>query len=72
VRKNVQVIDGAINCVYDIFSLSEEEFNLIFPESTDIAFIDEVYERSDPGLLDKIFEGMWKNRIKKMENLCDF
>lgn len=40
--KNIQVIDGAINSVYDIFVATDEEFLLIFPEEQDIAFIDEV------------------------------
>ena len=45
--KNIQVIDGAVNCVYDIFSATDEEFALIFPNGQDIAFIDEVYGRGD-------------------------
>ncbi len=40
--KNIQVIDGAVNCVYDIFAATEEEFDLIFPSGQDVAFIDEV------------------------------
>ena len=28
--KNIQIIDGALNCVYDIFSAEEDEFLLIF------------------------------------------
>ena len=34
--KNIQVIDGAVNCVYDIYSATDEEFSLIFPSGTDI------------------------------------
>jgi len=30
--KNIQIIDGAQNCVYDIFSATDEEFALVFPE----------------------------------------
>jgi hypothetical protein len=29
------------------FAATDDEFDLIFPEGTDIAFIDEVYSRSD-------------------------
>jgi hypothetical protein len=39
--KNIQVIDGAENCVYDIFAATDEEFSLIFPRGQDVAFIDE-------------------------------
>jgi hypothetical protein len=30
--KNIQVIDGAKNSAYDIFSCTEEEFKLLFPD----------------------------------------
>jgi hypothetical protein len=29
--KNIQVIDGALNAVYDIFQATDEELSLIFP-----------------------------------------
>ncbi len=63
--KNIQVIDGAENCVYDIFSATEEEFTLIFPDETDIAFIDEVYAKGDEKSLDAAFQNIWQRRIKK-------
>lgn len=67
--KNIQIIDGAQNCVYDIFSASDEEFALIFAEGTDIAFIDEVYAREDAKLLDAAFERIWGRRVKKIDAL---
>ena len=45
--KNIQIIDGAVNCVYDVFAASEEEFALIFPESQDVAFIGKVYSSGE-------------------------
>lgn len=65
--KNIQVIDGADNCIYDIFSATDEEFSLIFPEGQDIAFIDEVYARANSGLLDEAFKQIWGRRIPKRE-----
>jgi hypothetical protein len=57
--KNIQVIDGAVNCVYDIFAATDEEFGLIFPDGQDIAFIDEVYGRGgDDAALNRAFEGV--------------
>ena len=41
--KKIQIFDGAENAVYDIFAATDEEFGLIFPSGTDVAFIDEVY-----------------------------
>lgn len=65
--KNIQVIDGAVNCVYDIFETTDEEFNLIFPDGTDIAFIDEVYAREDKQKLGEAFCNIWARRIQKAQ-----
>lgn len=65
--KNIQVIDGAVNCVYDVFSATEEEFNLIFPSGTDIAFIDEVFTKGNKKALTSAFNNIWKRRLIKSE-----
>lgn len=65
--KNIQIIDGAINCVYDIYAASDEEFALIFPDETNIAFIDEVVSLHDDALIDKTFKGIWSRPIQKSE-----
>ena len=52
--KNIQVIDAALNCVYDIFAATDEEFAQIFPSSEDVAFI-EVYARGEQAKLDEVF-----------------
>lgn len=65
--KNIQIIDGARNCVYDIFAATEDEFALVFPEGTDIAFIDEVYEKGDPQVLDVAFNEIWKRPVVKSQ-----
>lgn len=65
--KHIQVIDGAVNCVYDIFAITEEEFSLIFPEGQDVAFIDEVYERGNRRQLDAAFTNIWRRRTPKKD-----
>jgi len=65
--KNIQVIDGAINCVYEIFAATDEEFSLIFADGQDIAFIDEVYEQRRSEQLDAAFKNIWGRRILKRE-----
>lgn len=65
--KNIQVVDGASNAVYDIFSAMEDEFELIFPSGQDVAFIDEVYERGDTATLDAAFTRIWTRRVPKRE-----
>lgn len=65
--KNIQIIDGAQNCVYDIFSVTDEEFALVFPDGTDIAFIDEVYTNGGRQMLDVAFKNIWQRRVKKSD-----
>lgn len=65
--KNIQIIDGADNAVFDIFSATEEEFALIFPEDQDVAFIEEVMARGPENELDEAFNRIWKRRISKRE-----
>lgn len=65
--KNVQVIDGADNCVYDVYAIDDEGFRCLFPDGQDVAFIDEVLARGDPDRLDAVFERLWKRRMPKHE-----
>ena len=65
--KNIQVIDGADNCVYDIFALTEDEFLLIFPAGTDIAFSDEVWARGPEKELAEAFSRIWTRRLAKRD-----
>src|ERR1700722_10167609 len=67
--KNIQVIDGAENCAYDIFAATDEEFTVIFPPGQDIAFIDEVYSRTKPSVLEKALSMIWTRRLGKTEAL---
>ena len=65
--KNIQVFDGADNAVYDIFTATDEEFSLIFPTGTDVAFIDEVYQKQSAQALDAAFTEIWKRRVPKLQ-----
>jgi hypothetical protein len=63
--KNIQIIDGADNAVYDIFAATEQEFDLIFPAGQDVAFIEEVLLRGPKKELDEAFARIWERRIPK-------
>ena len=67
--KNIQVIDGARNSVYDIFSASDAEFNLIFGAGEDIAFIEDVLKkhRTKKKKLQTALSRIWKRRIAKRD-----
>ena len=63
--KNIQVIDAALNCVYDIFAATDEEFALILPHKQDIAFIDDVLATGNTPALDNVLNNIWRRRIPK-------
>ena len=65
--KNIQVIDAARNCVYDIFAAIDEEFALIFPAGQDVAFIEEVMARGPEAQIDQAFSRIWERRILKRD-----
>jgi len=67
--KNIQIVDGAENCVFDIFQATEEEFSVIFPEKQDIGFIDEIEKRLKDKKEKDIFGNIWKRRIRKKDAL---
>jgi hypothetical protein len=35
-------IRSSPNCVYDIFAVADDDFGLIFPSGTDVAFIEDI------------------------------
>jgi hypothetical protein len=65
--KNIQVFDGADNALYDIFAATDEEFALIFPNGTDVAFIDEVYQKQPSQTLNAAFTEICKRRVPKRQ-----
>jgi len=40
--KNIQIIDGAINSVFEIYQVTDKVFQLIFPKDSDVAFQSDV------------------------------
>jgi hypothetical protein len=67
--KNVQVIDGAMNCAYDIFAATDAEFRLIFGPGEDVAFIDDVLKRhrKNRKKLSAALTRIWSRRIVKRD-----
>jgi hypothetical protein len=63
--KNIQIIDGAENTVYDIFAATDDEFAIIFPSGQDIAFIEEVVARNTASMLGETFKNIWMRRLHK-------
>jgi hypothetical protein len=63
--KNIQIVDGALNCVYDVFAASEQDYNLLFPEESDVAFVEDFECRPDIARITEALERLWANRIPK-------
>ena len=65
--KNIQVIDGALNCVYDVFAASDSDHALLFPNGTDIAFAEDLARRTDVDLVTAALERLWASRVPKAQ-----
>ena len=63
--KNIQVIDGAENCTYDVFAATEEQFDLIFPGGTDVEFIEDVIQRLGEDRASAVMTPLWGRRCDK-------
>lgn len=61
------LIDGAANCVYDVFSVHDDDFARIFPGGTDIAFIEDVERRADAEAVFEAVTRAWPHRIPKRD-----
>ncbi len=67
--KNIQVIDGAQNSVYDIFAATDAEFRVIFKPGEDVAFIEDVFKRhrATKKTLQTALSRIWGRRIAKRD-----
>ena len=65
--KNIQVIDGARDYLYDLFQIDEDDFALIFPDGQDTAYIDQVIARGPADVLDAVFDRLWARRVRKTD-----
>ena len=65
--KNIQVIDGARNCTYEIFAATDEEFGLLFPDDRDVEFISDFIERVGEDQAGRITRSLWRRRQNKKQ-----
>ena len=64
--KNIQVIDGADNCTYDIFEISDEDFKIIFPApGQDIEFNTDLFARLSQNEAISLGKRLWEKRLNK-------
>jgi|SRR5262245_42332604 hypothetical protein len=66
--RNVQIIDGADNCTYSIYELTDEEFALLFPApGQNVEFIEDALLRLGDERLAALLQPVWEREIKKAE-----
>lgn len=64
--KNIQVIDGALNCTYGIFAASEEDLREIFPQDRqDVEFVEDFLGRVGRRRGSVIFKRLWSAPVDK-------
>jgi len=63
--KNIQIIDGAVNSVFEVYEVSDDLFELVFPNNGDIAFLNEVDERFEKVGGDQNWELVYKKQVDK-------
>lgn len=57
--KNIQVIDGAVNSIYEIYSVTDKVFSRLFPNDSNIAFAED-FPEGDP-----LWTDFYKQRVSK-------
>lgn len=63
----VQVIEPAMNCLFDVYAATEEEFSLIFPNQPeqDVEFAEDLYHRLGDDQAKSLLERLWVRRQDK-------
>jgi len=65
--RNIQVIDGANNCTYSIFQVSDEIFKIVFPkEGQDIEFNTDLSARLSEDDRELLNQELWKSLLDKV------
>jgi hypothetical protein len=66
--KNIQVIDGALNCTFSLFQATDEEFILLFPEAgQDVQFAEDIVTLTNQAEIDAALKRVWERPIRKRD-----
>jgi hypothetical protein len=66
--KNIQVVDGALNCTFSIFKATEEEFALLFPEPRqDIQYAEDLAFLPRREEVEAALDRIWERPIRKQD-----
>jgi hypothetical protein len=66
--KNIQIIDGALNCTFSFFQATEEEFLLLFPASRqDIQYAEDLNDLPMQEEINLALQQVWQRPIRKQD-----
>lgn len=65
--KNIQIIDGADNCAYEIYAITDDQFQLIFPNGQDIEFVSDFTARVGHAKTTSLLNELWESPCNKKE-----
>jgi hypothetical protein len=64
-KRNIQVIDAAINTTYSIFSTNTRTFRHLFPEGQDVEFADDLWARLGKKRARRLLADLWEHPVNK-------
>jgi hypothetical protein len=66
--KNIQVINGALNCTFSVFQATDEELALLFPEPRqDIQYVEDLGRLAEQSEINAALRRIWERPIRKSE-----
>jgi hypothetical protein len=66
--KNIQVINGALNCTFSLFQATDEEFALLFPgPRQDIQYVEDLVHLAEQSEINSALRRIWERPIRKSE-----
>ena len=66
--KNIQIIDGALNCTFSLFQATDEEFALLFPEPRqDIQYAEDLVHLPKQEEVNAALQRIWERPIRKRD-----
>jgi hypothetical protein len=66
--KNIQVIDGALNCTFSVFQATDEEFALLFPErGQEIQYAEDLALLPQQKKVRAAWGHLWERPIRKRD-----
>jgi hypothetical protein len=66
--KNIQIIDGAVNCAYCVYAIPDRVFKAIFPQpGQDVEFVEDLVKRVGTKAAGKLVMATHKPFIRKAD-----